>query len=156
MVMANLKCEGLYVASSNIDRFDEYTALIFARLYATFPTRIDLNDLDVIPGAWKDGEFDLDGYQLDAEFVRATILWLKDAGYIAGRPSNSGLFDAVLTSKGLEVLKAIPASLNSGPSLGDRITDAVKEEGRETMRSLVSEALGIGARLISPLVGLST
>ncbi|WP_432780248.1 hypothetical protein QZH44_06880 [Pseudomonas corrugata] len=144
------------MASSNIDRFDEYAGLIFARLYATFPMRVQLDDDEVIPGAWRDGEFQLEAYESEAEFVKATIHWLKDAGYIDGRPSNRGLFDAVLTSKGLEVLKATPASLDNGPSLGERITDAAKEEGRETMRSLVSEVLGIGARLISPMFGLSS
>jgi hypothetical protein len=144
------------VASSNIDKFDEYTALVFARLYETFPIRVNLFDHDVIPDTWKDGKFNPEAYDSDSELVRATIIWLKEAGYIDGRISNLGLFEAVLTSKGLEVLKAVPSSLSTGPSLGERIADAVKEEGRETMRSLVSEALGIGARLISPLVGLSS
>ena len=148
--------KGLYVTTSNIERFDVYTGLIFARLYAAFPIRTDLFDHDVIPGAWQNGEFMPEAYKADNEFVRATIYWLKDAGFIAGEISNLGLFRAVLTSKGLEVLKATPSSLSNGPSLGERITNAAKEEGKETMRSLVSEALGIGARLISPLVGLSS
>lgn len=144
------------MATSNIDRFDEYAALIFARLYATFPIPVKLSDFEVIPKAWKDDEFVLEVYQEESEFVTATILWLRDAGYISGQVISLGLIDAVLTSKGLEVMKATPSSISGGPSLGDRLTDAVKEGGKETMRSLVSEALGIGARLISPLVGLSS
>lgn len=151
-----LSCPDTYVKHSNIDRFDEYAALIFARLYASFPIRVKLVDFDVIPRAWKDGEFLVEVYSEESEFVTATIYWLRDAGYISGQVISLGLLDAVLTSKGLEVMKATPASIAGGPSLGDRITEAVKEEGKETMRSLVSEALGIGARLISPMVGLSS
>ncbi|MCK8667918.1 hypothetical protein M1M11_23835 [Pseudomonas azerbaijanoccidens] len=143
------------MTKSNIDRFDEYAGLIFAHLYAAFPMRVQIGDYQFMPEAQKDGEFDFEMYSRESKFVEATILWLRDAGYISGQVISLGLLDAVLTSKGLEVLKATPSSLVNGPSLGDRITDAVKEGGKETMRSLVSEALGIGARLMSPLVGLS-
>jgi hypothetical protein len=144
------------MTTSNIDRFDEYTGRIFAHLYASFPMRVRLSDFDVMPEAWNEGEFVVDAYVTESAFVEATILWLRDAGYISGQVISLGLLDAVLTAKGLEVLKATPSSLVGGPSLGDRITDALQEEAKETMRSLVSEALGIGARLISPLVGLSS
>jgi len=144
------------MAASNIEKFDEYTALIFARLYGSFPLRIDLSHVDFLYEEWSREPYDHDVYNPQAEFLTATMQWLKDAGYLSGEPSAIGLYKAVLTAKGLEVLKATPASLEHGPSIGERISDAVKAEGRETMRGLVSEALGIGARLISPLVGLSS
>lgn len=93
----------------------------------------------------------------DAEFFIATCEWLIQAGYLIGdvRPYTH-VHDVVLTAKGLEVLNAIPDSLKAGASIGERLADAAKEGGKETMRGLVTEALGLGARLISPLVGLTS
>ncbi|BCX67958.1 hypothetical protein [Pseudomonas izuensis] len=144
------------MTKSNIERFDEYAGRIFAHLYATFPIRVKIGDFQFMPEPPAGEHFDFELYSEESKFVESTILWLRDAGYISGRVIALGLLDAVLTTKGLEVLKATPSSLANGPTLGDRITEAVQEGGKETLRGLVSEALGIGARLLSPLVGLSS
>lgn len=79
-----------------------------------------------------------------------TILWMVKSGYINAVPHDSGGFwdgfsDAVLTAKGLETLKATPDSLIA--PLGERLKDAVKQDGREITRSLVSQVLSIGLTL---------
>jgi hypothetical protein len=144
------------MTKSNIELFDEYTGQVFAELYASFPMPCLVSAIHLAPELPEDGEIDYEAHANESKFIEATIYWLRDAGYISGRVISLGLMDAVLTSKGLEVLKATPSSLANGPSLGDQIKEAAKEGGKETMRGLVTEALSIGARLVSPLVGLSS
>jgi len=119
--------------------------LTFGRLYQFFPVPIDLEI------AWLVGEnkvFEPDGITgacrtSEAAFCQHCLTWLENAGYIAtSRISQLGAVQAVLTAKSLEILKAMPASLNA--PLGERMVQAAKTEGREALRSLVGQALGMG------------
>ncbi|HFL4326577.1 TPA: hypothetical protein ACG303_004861, partial [Escherichia coli] len=76
-----------------------------------------------------------------------TVDWLKNSGYLIGARSSGGIHNAVLTAKGLEVLNATPGSLEK--PLGARISDSIKIEGKEALRSLVSQTLGIGLQYMS-------
>lgn len=58
-----------------------------------------------------------------------------------------GFTGVVLKAKGLELLKAIPDSL--GGSFGERLREAAATEGREGLRSLVTQVLGAGISLLS-------
>ncbi|MGL5026224.1 MAG: hypothetical protein ACRC6P_09665 [Shewanella oncorhynchi] len=61
-------------------------------------------------------------YFAQKEFAFDTLHWLVDAGYVLGTPERSTyIVDAVLTAKGLEVLRAVPDSLQG--SLGERIQE---------------------------------
>ncbi|MNN93398.1 hypothetical protein D3C81_2118280 [compost metagenome] len=53
---------------------------------------------------------------------------------------------AVLTAKGLEVLKATPASLSSS-SFGEQLQTAAKDGMLDTIKSLTNEALSRGVGL---------
>jgi len=131
------------MTASNIERFDEIVGKAFARLYGAFPLPVPLlvgiavaedNITDPMSGRLTD----------EAEFCIACLYWLRDAGYLSGEPDTFGLQGAVLTAKGLETLKAVPDSLNAKTPLGERIVQAVKTESGHAVRSLVSQALGIG------------
>jgi len=92
----------------------------------------------------------------DAEFFIATAQWLIQAGYLHGQPNPYVCVNyAVLTAKGLEVLKAIPDSVSSKATIGEQLASTAKSGGKEIARGLVSQAFSIGTRLISPLVGLT-
>ncbi|PMZ92711.1 MULTISPECIES: hypothetical protein [unclassified Pseudomonas] len=146
------------MAVSNIDVFNEFTGKILGDLYLQFPKpKCLMADAYVeSPMKWNE-HAQMEVPSEETEFFMATAQWLANAGYLSGNVwPGSHVSDAVLTAKGLEVLNAIPESLSGGPSIGERLADAAKEGGKETMRGLVSEALGLGARLISPLVGLSS
>jgi len=85
----------------------------------------------------------------EAAFCIACLYWLRDAGYLSGEDHDFGLVNAVLTSKGLEVLKAIPDSLNAPKTpLGERIVDAVKTESASAVRTVVNQVLSAGAQLL--------
>ena len=146
------------MAVSNIDLFNDLTGKMLGDLYLHFPLPKPLLAEEYVEAATKWVEkYQVDMPSDEAEFFIATAQWLVNAGYLTGkiRPYTH-VEDAVLTAKGLEILNAIPESLIGGPSIGERLADAAKEGGKETMRGLVSEALGLGARLISPLVGLTS
>ncbi|MNR50332.1 hypothetical protein D3C85_1698370 [compost metagenome] len=61
---------------------------------------------------------------------------------------------AVLTAKGLEVLNAVPDSLAQRTSIGEQLAEASKSGGKELLRSITTEALGIGVRLVMKGAGL--
>ena len=144
------------MAVSNIEIFNDLTGRILAELYLNFPLPSYLEAEAFVESAMQMSEqLGMEMPTKDAEFFIATSEWLIRAGYIHGDVSRyTYVSDAVLTAKGLEVLNAIPKSLTSGPSLGEQLADAAKEGGKETIKGLVTEVLGIGARFIGPIVGI--
>ncbi|WP_035552118.1 hypothetical protein [Burkholderia sp. 9120] len=144
------------ITTSNIENFDLLTARIFASLYENFPVGISLQaskygvDVDK---AFADFS-DIDGPTFKAlNFFCATVRWLSSAGYIEFETETNGgvFFDATLTSKGLEVLKATPASLDNTPdgtkTIGEYLVDGAKNGVTEAMKKGVTYALSTGASL---------
>ncbi|HAG3149662.1 TPA: hypothetical protein G8O65_003923 [Salmonella enterica] len=122
------------MTTKNIERFNEIVGEIFGRLYESFPVKIDIKAIDIVR-------------QNELAFFLDTVDWLKNSGYLIGVRSSGGIHNAVLTAKGLEVLNATPGSLEK--PLGVRISDSIKIEGKEALRSLVSQTLGIGLQYMS-------
>ncbi|NMY81034.1 hypothetical protein HBO01_20325 [Pseudomonas rhodesiae] len=145
------------MAVSNIEKFDEITGKIFAELYQSFPLPKMLMAGAIVENAMQyDERYGTEVPTEDAEFFIATADWLMQAGYLTCKPyPYLRVDDAILTAKGLEVLKAIPKSIASTTSIGEQLATTAKEGGKEVARGLVSEALGLGARIISPLIGLT-
>lgn len=146
------------MAVSNIEKFDDMVGKVFAELYLSFPLPHALQAEDFMESTTRRHDvYEMDLPSDDAEFFIATAEWLIQSGFIYGEPRYyTHVEKAVLTAKGLEVLHAIPNSLDTGPSLGARMADAAKTGGKETLRALVTEALSVGAKLFSPLVGISS
>lgn len=143
------------MAVSNIEKFDDYAGRIFAELYKRFPMPYTLNPHDFveITEIW-DERLEMTFASEDAKFFVATGNWLIDAGYVyAAKKNTSGIKDAVLTSKGLEILKATPDSVSEKNSLGEALISSVAEGGKEVTKGLVAQAFGLGARYLSPIVG---
>jgi len=149
---------------SNIERFDTIVVLALAELYSRFPVPqylasskfIVTEDGEHIDGLSPEAEgllFDEDPYLKDPyfkrrEFAFESLRWLVDAGYLHGTPvAYDGINNAVLTAKGLEVLKAIPDSLQG--SLGERLVEAVKADSREVGRTVLGQIIGLGVGLLS-------
>lgn len=147
---------------SNIERFDTIVVLALAELYSRFPVPqylvsskfIVTEDGEHIDGLSSEEEGHLysedpylnDPYFKRREFAFESLRWLVDAGYLHGTPvAYDGINNAVLTAKGLEVLKAIPDSLQG--SLGERLVEAVKADSREVGRTVLGQILGLGAGL---------
>ncbi|WP_421902209.1 hypothetical protein [Maridesulfovibrio sp.] len=127
--------------STNIDLFNQYTAEIFAELYEYFPvprtmigsriagfTNEDCNDSGVFPD--------------EAYVASATLEWLWQAGYVsASGYSRYMLHSAVLSPKGLELMKLMPSSLESETSVGDKLLALSKSGAGEASKALVRVAM---------------
>jgi len=131
----------------NIEIFNETVGKTLAFLYESFPRRTSFNvsQLTGIPAPSMDEE-----KQARIEKIRAlelryySIAWLVDSGYISAKPFPYDEFhDAVLTAKGLEVLKFEPESLKT--SFGDKLLDASKNSASEVLKSTTSSLLTAGA-----------
>ncbi|RWT41912.1 hypothetical protein [Aeromonas caviae] len=147
---------------SNIERFDAIVVRALAELYGNFPVRKVLpanrfilsDDGQSIDGLSAQDEaqlWDVDHhnpYFAQKEFAFETLHWLVDAGYVLGTPEESAyIVDAVLTAKGLEVLRAVPDSLQG--SLGERIQEAAKSGASDVVRALVGQVVGLGMGLVT-------
>ncbi|SPJ33466.1 hypothetical protein [Kushneria phyllosphaerae] len=135
----------------NIDFFDELTGKILARLYEAFPVRALLKSADFVdnPTTYSDAVM-ADVASKESEFFMATAEWLQRAGYIEATMSDRSrlyIHGAVLTAKGLEVLKVRPDNLSTGPTLGERMTSAARSGAMDTVRTSVGQALSMGVRL---------
>lgn len=149
------------MTTSNIERFDEITGQLLSKLYENFP----------VPCRLLIQDFVADGYEMierlakmeipnaKGDFFLASVDWLASAGYLQFHEKilesgNCRYQGAVLTAKGLETLKAIPESLQSGPTLGEKLIDASKGSAKEVVRGLVGEILSLGTRIASGHFGL--
>lgn len=135
---------------SNIDAFDELTGRIFAKLYENFPNPIYLDATRFIAGG-AGSVFNAEsftGAELtpQAEAFINTASWLVQEGYIAVRPNSktaTGFAEAVLSEKGLIALKAVPDSLISRATLGERLVQSVKAGTMETLKGVTNEVLSV-------------
>ncbi|HCU0895063.1 hypothetical protein GVN99_15435 [Serratia marcescens] len=139
--------------SSNIDLFNEITGKTLAFLYENFPLEktilvknlIDDAPLDVVleNGATVPSK--------ECEIAFATVKWLIGAGYISAKIYPYTAFgDAVLTAKGLELLKLMPDSLTE--SFGDTLLaaskGAVTEGTKDVIGQVTSKALTAGLSIL--------
>ena len=145
------------MTASNIQQFDEITGRVLGALYERFP----------VPHRLMISDFMNDGFSMNDHlgievpnevgmFFIASVDWLADAGYLKFRDKvqNVGYLQAILTAKGLEALKSTPASLTSGPSLGDQLVDATKSGTKSILGSIAGEVLSVGSRLVTSHFGL--
>lgn len=141
----------------NIQKFDELVGRIFSELYESFPVPKSIK-ADV----WDDYMADLNEgglgaqFQTESDFFNSTVEWLMHAGFIRYKEINFGgrANGCVLTAKGLEILKAIPKSLE--PSLGEKLIEASKSGVVEQVRSLTGQALSYGVSLALSATGIAS
>lgn len=124
---------------TNIELFNGIVGKIFAILYEKFPVETSITYIDLI-----DELIDNKVYERtlgDGEFVDATVNWLIKAGYVYERGG-----DIVLSAKGLEVLRAMPESVDPEIPLGEKIIEYSKGMFNEGLNHSVKVALGLGAK----------
>ncbi len=138
----------------NIDLFDEYTARIFALLYERFPVKQSL-DVRELCGHSAVNDFgiivDERGRPSRAfDIAMATVEWLGDNGYVRlDRNFGHGWTNVVLTAQGLEALSAVPESLASKESFGDRLVRFVREGAFGLAKEAAKAALAAAAGRIA-------
>lgn len=117
---------------------------MLGELYSTFPCPKFID-----PAKYAPSHIPGEPLNEEAEFLNHTLKWLQQAGYILIGNLNlntGGATGVVLTAKGLEALRAMPASLEGKASLGERLADQAKSSGGEGIKALVGEVIGAAVR----------
>nr|DAR65307.1 MAG TPA: hypothetical protein [Caudoviricetes sp.] len=130
----------------NIELFDYYAGVIFAELIDEFPLPKDLNAIKLT----KD-DINADEVNKHTAIVFFTAIWLRDNGFIRLDGTYSFqkvLSGAVLSYKGLEILKQVPQSVD-GKSLGDNLKAAVQTGKDEFIKQAVNKIFSLSLNLIS-------
>ncbi|MFG0584717.1 hypothetical protein ACF8C1_15905 [Pseudomonas sp. zjy_9] len=153
------------MTAKNIERFNEMAGKVLGHLYLNFPapTSFDAETIGLPMGRKvhfldSSGQaatiVDTGSVTVEEEFFGHTVRWLRDSGYLTFSGNYISAFaSVVLTSKGLEVLNAVPESIKGGPSLGEQLSDATKSGAAELLRSVTSEALALGTKVLSAGMG---
>lgn len=128
------------MSTPNIERFNEYTARIFAALYEAFPEEKAISAPAMLG-------IDMDEYPHPIDWPRelqifdATLRWLEKAEYIWCKGGIQLGTIAVLSPKGLEALRATPTSLERGEPIGEALAAAIRSGSIEAAKGLVTRAL---------------
>jgi hypothetical protein len=99
---------------TNIQEFNKICALVFARLYQTFPQLVDI-DRTAIAGALRIA---------DASALDPTLTWLARNDYIKITDLNNPWRRITLADKGLAAMSLIPSGLKQ--TVGTTIVNAVE------------------------------
>ena len=137
--------------SNNIELFDWYTGMVLGKLYRSFPLPVSISAEDFIDyTTLRAGT--REALEKEESLFLATIKWLADVGYIHfDGMTGVSFFEVILTNHGLLILRAAPLSADESCTLGEKMMQSIKEENTERLRGLVTEALSLGSRLISPM-----
>lgn len=137
----------------NIDSFNIAVAEVFGRCYEAFPLRVNITIIeigDVIRETIDpDCNHDIDLRSEEYGIARESVNWLTQAGYLwCHQQSNTSFHQVTLSPKALEILNAVPNTLQVKESLGEQLSKGVKQIGRETAMEAVKLSLKAGASLL--------
>lgn len=140
----------------NIDLFNLAVGEILGTCYESFPEREMLSVSIIfhkIEGFYPEyngeeaREFELYAHRI----IKSTVGWLRDAGYLwVEKEIVSEIYDfegVVLTPKSLELLNALPESLDSTETMGEKLAKGLSKIGKESTLHLIKTALTKGLEL---------
>ena len=114
----------------NIKTFDLYVGKILAFLYKEFPCKCELN-------------YKSHFGEVNTKIMFATLIWLKDSGFIdfESTINDDFIYNAILSAKGLELLKQKPKSLENSISFGEWLSQCASSGKDELIKRSASELL---------------
>lgn len=133
------------MTTSNIEQFDMIAGKTFAALYQAFPMPIDiaLEEYTVHGSASEDRGDGIEAMTEEASLIMASWSWLVEEDYIdANVQDDIGLKEAVLSAKGLSILKSMPSPFTT--PIGERLISAIQENHEYNIKTLASMALSVG------------
>lgn len=137
--------------ANNMELFDCYSGLILGHLYQCFPLPVTLGAEHFIDYKHIDSSNREEAEKQETLFM-ATMKWLADVGYIHfDGMSGVSFFEVVLTNNGLLILRAFPAGTHAAPTIGEKLAHCINDKNTDELRVMVSEALNLGSRIISPM-----
>lgn len=127
----------------NIELFDLYAGKVLAKLYESFPLKIDIDVCEMLG-------LEIDQESLDipkeCDIFNDTVEWLKQSGFIYYDQKFPYAYSrVVLSAVGLETLKATPQSIKARDGVGEMMRDAVIRGKNEAIRTAVRMALSHAA-----------
>jgi hypothetical protein len=123
---------------TNMDDFEKGVALILAKLYQTFPQGVVIYTDQLESGA---SDETLKNYS-------GTIQFLTKEGFIScGSMAGSGRAyqNVVLTTKGLQILNAVPDAIKDKKPIGEKIIESLKSGSKETLKIIVNQIISLAA-----------
>lgn len=144
---------------TNIERFDEITALILSTLYSRFPEpvllgpkELGLSDEEPTIDAAGCVIFTSDWREL-SDFIGHSAYWLAEEGYLSQR---SGRFSSryTLSAAGLKSMKHVDQPEIGSDTLGEKLQRASSEGAKAATSKLVDQFLTLGALVISKSIGI--
>ena len=123
------------------------TGVLLAELYGSFP-EYRIIEFETFGGDLLDRRIDKDDYDGGfgwSEFVRSSVTWLRDAGYVWIEPDSSDeeSVSVRLSQEGLKLLNSTPESLEVKEPLGKQLKRSVKDGAVGTLKGLVSKVVEI-------------
>lgn len=124
----------------NIKTFDLYVGKILAFLYKEFPCKCEFN-------------YKSDFGEVNARIMLATLEWLKDSGFIEFQSTinDDFIYSAILSAKGLELLKQKPKSIDKNISFGEWLVSSANSAKDEVIRKSAGEVLSYSLGFLAKL-----
>ncbi|MNJ50203.1 hypothetical protein D3C77_454660 [compost metagenome] len=147
------------MGKTNIDRFDEITALILSTLYSRFPEPVFLSPTELglseeVPSRDATGGviYSSEWKEL-SNFIDHSAYWLAEEGYLSQRP---GRFSSryTLSAAGLKSMKHVDQPEIGNDTLGEKLKKASSEGAKATTSKLVDQFLAVGATLLTKSIGI--
>jgi len=133
------------MAMNNIALFDLYVGKILAKLYNTFPLKVEIDVCEMTGLSIDEESMNI---PKECQIFNDTMEWLHESGYLYYQQSYPYAFSrVVLSAKGLEVLKSTPQSLQQKDGIGETLRDAVAHGKNELIRLSVNTILSHGTTL---------
>jgi hypothetical protein len=136
--------------AKNIDSFNRIVGFVLSHAYEGFPcvVDIDLKDMVYLVDYGCDGKSTSDSKKVD--FIVNCLSWLSDeTGLIDFSINYSGINTIKLTLKGLSYLKKVPKSIDKKCTIGDMLSNGVKEGSKYIGNELLEQGVDILLNMVT-------
>jgi hypothetical protein len=140
-----------------LEAFDYTVALVLARLFESFPERVQLSGMRLVVDTAVENDVSDKIKEAVPSIVYDTVVWLRDEGFIRYQSDDmEGDFTGVtLSLRGLTILGYVPVSLKDSPSpepIIAKLHGALKSGGTVMMHEVIKQAIGKGFGLLAGVV----
>jgi hypothetical protein len=136
---------------NHITQFNGACAIVFTKLYASFPIPLDFDQREM---GFYDRFDNSDDANLRRKIFHETLCFLKEEGFITfdfNANGNVHVNNARLTSKGLVKLQRVPDGIQDNPTpLIDQLSNALSSIGDKAATASLAETV---KRVLSVVLG---
>lgn len=126
---------------NNLEKFNEISAIVFPKLYESFPSKIDIRISDF-------PEYDTE--ESSQIFFDTLAFYIDENFIICEQKVYGGYIGLRLTSKGFSVLNAdVPGKVNEDSSFINALRNIAEISKAELIKGLISTSLKYGMQAIT-------